>query len=593
MPRLQKGFSPMRLPSLGSLCRALAITLTIALFSAHTPNALSISPAAAQSKQQLDAMILSDRDPLVFQALDEWGNPVSRVEDAPENKKPEEKEKRPEEKKDEPNIHPNMEEKVTPTATATSVPQLSKEQQLDEKLKKIRNPQSNEEALERVATDPKRKALEAIAEAKKEGKELDLFSNKYFSQEMWSQYDQLEQTVRQGILSGKLDEQQGLQMLAQARLGAHNYTAGGAMLDGTVADGWNPGKPFDTKGKITPGYQIADAQSRAARTLQNMNQVLTDQGKQDWLQGVSKFDIARQYSLYFMDHTTTAQGNWGSCWTCSAEAMGWAWRPDEMTSAMNQLALTGSFRSPFDRTSQSYNSKQLTPSSSNRAFDMNKAGSGEQSYVNMLGQRLIGNISGNSAPWNGGVPEYAARALYPVTGINGVPTQYGVGGREGLVNAINNGTVRLVQYIPFPGHSASNSGRVLATTDGGFLGFGVNDNSWGQSGEHMFRATRANVDKFRFPGGGGSRFSGPGGMSALNSLMNRMQGNGNGGSQGTAASAQAAQQIAAQEVAEYNKLDTNGRITVRSVCVSAVTPGTKSLPQVCRVALTDKTLPGL
>jgi hypothetical protein len=348
------------------------------------------------------------------------------------------------------------------------------------------------------------------------------------------------------------------------------------------------------------GFQLQDAQNRAAATFRNMNQLLTDPRATPTLGSLSRLEIARQYSYYFLDHTATAQGNWGSCWTCSAEAMGWAWRPDQMSSAMNQLIFTQRFVSPFSAPgggppySIGYSLSDLMPSQSNLGFNMNNAGSGEQSYVNMLGQRLIGNIAGNSRPWNGGDPGAASRALYTVAGINSTPTQYGVGGIQGLMQGINEGTMKLVQYIPFPGHSASNSGKILPTTDGGFLGFGINDNSWGQNGEHMFLATPENAGKFKFPGGIGSMFGGPGGaMGMANGLMSGLL----GGMQGQPVSpeaAAAAQNATQQQQSDaYSKLNTNERITVRSVCVQAVGPQTTSLPHVCRLALTDKTLPGL
>ena len=213
----------------------------------------------------------------------------------------------------------------------------------------------------------------------------------------------------------------------------------------------------------------------------------------------------------------------------------------------------------------------------------------------MLDQRLIGNLAGNGAPSNGGDPSRANRALFSVAGIT-TPTQFGVGGVQGLAQGINEGTIKLAQYIPFPGHSASNSGKILPTTDGGFLGFGINDNSWGQNGENMFLAKRENLNKFVFPGGGGSMFGGLGGggaMGTANGLMSGLL----GGMQGQPVSpeASAAAQAATQQQQRdaYSKLNTNERITVRSVCVQVVGPKTTSLPHVCRLALTDKTLPGI
>jgi hypothetical protein len=486
----------------------------------------------------------------------------------------------------------------SPTAlpTTTIAENSEKGTELDQKTKKIKNPKDNAEALEHVAPDAKRKLEEAIAAAERAGKTVDLVSNGRYSPEMEEEYSKLESTIKQGILNGSMNEAQGLQTLAQARLAGRIYTAGGEKLNGIVPDGWNPGNPSARTGTTTAGFQLQDAQSRAAATFRNMNQLLTDTRGAQNLGSLSRLSVAQQYSYYFLDHTAVTQGNWGSCWACSAEAMGWAWRPDQMSSAMNQLISTNSFVSPFsNETSQSKNFKsdQLVPSPSNLTFDMNKAGGGEQSYVDKLGQLLIGNLAGNSTPWNGGVPSYANSALFSVAGIT-TPTQYGVGGVPGLTKGINEGTIRLVQYIPFPGHSASNSGRVLPTTDGGFLGFGINDNSWGQNGEHMFLATPENINMFRFPGGGGSRFGGPGGDNGTaNGLISGLL----GGMQGqpvspqAAAAAQAATQQ--QQRDAYSKLNTNERVTVRSVCVQAVGPKTTSLPHVCRLALTDKTLPSI
>ena len=484
----------------------------------------------------------------------------------------------------------------TPTAlpTTTIAANSEKGTALDQKLDKIRNPKDNAEALEYVAPDPKRKLDAAIAAAAREGKTVDLFSNRRYSSKMEAEYSKLESTIKQGILNGSMNEAQGLQTLAQARLAGRIYTAGGDKLNGIVPDAWDPGNPFARAGKITPGFQLQDAQNRAAATIRNMNQLLTDPRGAQTLGSLSRLSVAQQYSYYYLDHTAVAQGNQGTCWVCSADAMGWAWRPDQMSSAMNQLIFTNGFVSPFNSQSMGYTPQQLMPSQSNLAFNMNRAGSGEQSYVDMLGQRLIGNLAGNGAPWNGGDPSRANRALFSVAGIT-TPTQSAVGGVQGLMQGINEGTIKLAQYIPFPGHSASNSGKILPTTDGGFLGFGINDNSWGQNGENMFLAKPENLNKFVFPGGGGSRFGGLGGgaMGTANGLMSGLL----GGMQGQPVSpeASAAAQAATQQQQRdaYSKLNTNERITVRSVCVQVVGPKTTSLPHVCRLALTDKTLPGI
>ena len=479
---------------------------------------------------------------------------------------------------------------VTENVVATS----SAEQLLDKELAEIRDPKDNAGAFKRLNPNTQKKLNQAMQEAAREGKTVDLFSNGRYSPEMEAEYSKLESTIKQGILNGSMDEATGLQTLAQARVAGRIYTAGGDKLNGIVPDAWDPGNPFARSGKITPGFQLQDAQRRAAATFSNMNQLLTDTRGAQNLGRLSRLSVAQQYSYYYLDHTAVAQGNWGSCWVCSADAMGWAWRPDQMSSTMNQLIFTNGFVSPFNSQSMGYTPQQLMPSQSNLAFNMNRTGSGEQSYVDMLGQRLIGNLAGNGAPWNGGDPSRANRALFSVAGIT-TPTQFGVGGVQGLAQGINEGTIKLAQYIPFPGHSASNSGKILPTTDGGFLGFGINDNSWGQNGENMFLAKPENLNKFVFPGGGGSMFGGLGGgaMGTANGLMSGLL----GGMQGQPVSpeASAAAQAATQQQQRdaYSKLNTNERITVRSVCVQVVGPKTTSLPHVCRLALTDKTLPGI
>lgn len=476
---------------------------------------------------------------------------------------------------------------------------LTREEQLDEKLERIRNPRNNDEALEYVAVDTKRKLLdEAVVEAARTGKKVDLYSNRRFSPEMERSYGRLERSIRAGILNGSLDEREGLQTLAQARVAGRKFTAGGDFLNGKVPDKWDPGRPavLTGLGPSSPGFQLAKAQNRIAKLYENMNTLLTSPRATPTLtNGVTRLDVIRQQSLYALDHTAVTQGNMGTCWTCSAEGMGWAWAPDQMSSANNQLIFTQKFVSPFNGRVQSYRLSELMPTRSNLNYDMNRADMGEQSYVNMLDQVLIGNLAGNPAPWNGGFPDAASNALYTVTGLGGVPTQASVGGVPGLIRGINAGTLRIVQYIPFPGHSASNSGMILPTTDGGYLGFGINDNSWGPRNEHAFLATQENAGKFKFPGGGGSQFGGEGGgitgavSGVMAGLLGAMQ-----GQPVSPADQQAAEEATTQQQDEdYNKLDTNSRVLVRSVCIESVTPSTTSLPHVCRRALTDRSLPEL
>ena len=493
--------------------------------------------------------------------------------------------------------------KPTPTTPSTEstedtesvVATSSAKQLLDKELAELRDLKNNQAALDILNPNTEKKLKMAMSEAAREGKPpVDLTTKRFWSREMEEEYSKLESTIREGILSGKMTKKDGFSLLGSTVVATNIFPANAKLLDGVVPDAWDPGNPFARAGKITPGFQLQDAQNRAAATIRNMNQLLTDPRGAETLGSLSRLSVAQQYSYYYLDHTAVAQGNQGTCWVCSADAMGWAWRPDQMSSAMNQLIFTNGFVSPFNSQSMGYTPQQLMPSQSNLAFNMNIAGSGEQSYVDMLGQRLIGNLAGNGAPWNGGDPSRANRALFSVAGIT-TPTQFGVGGVQGLAQGINEGTIKLAQYIPFPGHSASNSGKILPTTDGGFLGFGINDNSWGQNGENMFLAKPENLNKFVFPGGGGSMFGGLGGgaMGTANGLMSGLL----GGMQGQPVSpeASAAAQAATQQQQRdaYSKLNTNERITVRSVCVQVVGPKTTSLPHVCRLALTDKTLPGI
>ena len=81
----------------------------------------------------------------------------------------------------------------TPTAlpTTTIAANSEKGTALDQKLDKIRNPKDNAEALEYVAPDPKRKLDAAIAAAAREGKTVDLFSNRRYSSKMEAEYSKL------------------------------------------------------------------------------------------------------------------------------------------------------------------------------------------------------------------------------------------------------------------------------------------------------------------------------------------------------------------------------------------------------------------
>jgi hypothetical protein len=539
---------------------------------------------------------------------DVFGNPVSRIEDAPKGDASKEKDKNDDKKQEEENdddkkdenkpvVHPK---KKDPPKTATATPEAKsddqKGDQVDQTLDSIKNPKSNEEALQHVSPEIEKKWRQAMAEAEKKGDPLNLYSNERISADLEGEYSRIESKIAEQIRSGAIKPEDGYQTLAQLRGTYLGDLAGAAFRDQSgFPDRWNAGSPFDMSGTHTPGFHLNDTNARLGELTRNTYDILYDSRPTPTLgsSGVSRLDVARQYSYYAMDHTTITQGNMGTCWTCSAEAMGWAWRPDAMSGAGNQILFTGRFESPFQAgASRSYSWQELMPTASNRAFDMNRLGGGEQSYVNKLDQVLIGNMAGNGAPWGGGDPGRASQAVFAITGLNGVPTQTGVGGLPGLVNGINNGSLKVVQYIPFSGHSASNSGRVLPTASGGFLGFGINDNSWGQSGENMFLATQGNIGQFKFPGGGGSMFGGlGGGASAINSILNGLQGGQQGGQQGGSSAAQQAN--VQQQADEYSKLDNNGKMSVRSVCVQAVTPGTKSLPHVCRLALTDKSLPPL
>lgn len=467
------------------------------------------------------------------------------------------------------------------------------EEQLDEKLDKIKNPETNQDLAQYFPPGFKRKFDQAEAAAATKGKTIDLVSRKNIDTTKLNQaYDQLEATIRNQILANPSFEQEGLETLALAQTGMRVYNGGGAARD-----------LYGTAGPGRPG--LAQSQGYSVQTLNNINRLLSDPKALTVDTGrISRLNIAKQEAFQWADYTSITQGNWGSCWTCSANAYLWAERPDVASDAINQVLFDNQYRAgngtlfvPGGANWPSGNA----PSQSNLAYDFSEGG--EQSYAGRIMQQVIGVVAddginwtyGPTPPWEGGVPEYASNAVGKMTGDTNyrVPNLRQIGGIPGLEAGINDGRYRVVQYIPFPGHSASQSGYLLPTTDGEFLGFGVNDNSWGTRNENMFLATPENRNRWTFPGGGGSRFGGPGFSSAMNGIINGLQ---NLGNQQNAASQQNAnaarlKQMNEREAKEtYSKLTKDEKVVVRNVCIQTTRPGT-GLPSLCKAAVTDASLP--
>lgn len=432
----------------------------------------------------------------------------------------------------------------TPTATPTSTPEPARELTPGEKFakgrKEITNPQTNEDVLKNITSaDLLRKIRTANAELTKEGKgEID-FVNGYDRGQLRLQAslhnfaDKLGEAVDKGLVSPDV----ALGALAHSKVaavinaGQGYYLSNNARIGGQpLTVNWDPGKPnVNPPGEVVPNYFYDDFSNRTADAIDNFS-TLVSSDQQTVLDRtgskISKFQAVELMSMNMADASTVMQGNWGSCWTCPAVQMLWAWRPDQMSSAMNQLLFTGQFVSPFNPNVKiRYSDSQLSPTNSNLMYNIRRAGQGEQSYIDMLGQRLVGNLAGNSAPWNGGYPGAANNSVYWIGGISGVPYQSGIGGLTGLMNEANNGTLRTAGYGPFSGHWASNSGRMVYTTKGEFVGMMLNDNSWGQSGEIWMVAKPENLSRMRFPGGGGSAAGGFGEMGAglLKGLSNMPQ----------------------------------------------------------------------
>ncbi len=417
--------------------------------------------------------------------------------------------------------HDHAEERQEDTDTpAPEEEEKTFEQKLDEALAKIKNPETNQDLARYFPPGFKRKFDQAEAAAATKGKAIDLVSRKNIDTTKLNQaYDQLETTIRSQILANPSLEQQGLETLALAQTGMRVYNGGGAARD-----------LYGTAGPGFPG--LGESQGYSVETLNNINRLLSDPNALTVNTGsISRLNIAKQEAFQWADYTSITQGNWGSCWTCSANAYLWAERPDVASDAINQVLFDNQYRagngSLFVPGGSNWPSGNA-PSESNVAYDFSETG--EQSYAGRIMQQVIGVVAddgvnwtnGARPPWEGGVPEYASNAVGKMTGDTDyrVPNLQRIGGIPGLEAGINDGRYRVVQYIPFPGHSASQSGYLLPTTDGGFLGFGVNDNSWGTRNENMFLATPENRNQWTFPGGGGSRFGGPGFSSAMNGIIN-------------------------------------------------------------------------
>jgi hypothetical protein len=528
------------------------------------------------------------------------------------------------------NTHQKEEPTATPTPTTTpeaekeeeeEQPQESEQQRLARLGQEIIDSDNFKELVEGLPPDTARKFLQAQKEMIDGGygdvnMRKDLTHTAELVKGLQTKRDALIDAVRRGEMS----EADYLQTLKMDRLALYKQAVGGAALDknryGTDFDYGNPLK--QTRNDNDGTYWLNDARRRFQSYLNTTSDIL-DPNKPlaAGLQGsaMTRSRIAHEFSLLVADHTAAAQGPWGSCWTCAAVQTAIAWAPDDYANMVQQVIRNGTFLSPYTGESIKFPSDVLTPSRSNLAFNINQADGGEQQYAARIGQYVVGIGAGNNEPWDGGVAERAGAGLKAITGVENVPwiemrrgnnfhiPTNQLGGLEGLVDQINLGTVRTAQYIPFPGHSAENSGFLLSNDKGQFVGFGVNDNSWGQRNENAFLATKGNIDKFKFPGGGGTRFGenlGGGTMAsigALNSLVRNM--NQQQAMQGALAQQQAAQQQAAQQqqIAQnkkqqedsYNKLSNKEKRMLRVYCVRNTKPSA-GIPTACRMAITDKGL---
>lgn len=421
------------------------------------------------------------------------------------------------------------------------------------------------------------------------------------------------------VMRGEMSEADYIQTMKMDRMALYKQAVGGAALDiNNYGTDFDPGDPTRvTKNDNNGTYWLNESRKRFGTYLENTANILDP--KKPLVGGLegtamTRSRIAHELSLLVADHTAAAQGPWGSCWTCGGNQMALAWRPDDYSHMVDQVIHTGKFVSPYTNQTINFPSDIIRPSRSNLNYNMMQADNGEQQYTAKIGQYVVGVASGNNEPWDGGVTEYAGKGLEAITGIKNVPwidprggnthiPTNRLGGIDGLIDGINNGTVRVANYIPFPGHAAENSGFLLANGEGKFVGFGVNDNSWGQGGENAFLATKENANKFVFPKGGGTRFSDPlggstiGTIGAMNSIignMNRQQAMQNAlGQQQSAQQRAAQQQQMAQNQKEqedkYNKLSSKEKRMLRVYCVRSTKPSA-GIPTACRKALTDKSL---
>jgi hypothetical protein len=464
--------------------------------------------------------------------------------------------------------------------TDTPVPEEEEktfEEKLDEALDAIKNPKSNEDLSQYFPPGLKRKFAEMESEAAKAGKQIDLVSNRYINNENLSTaYNNLESTIKDQIMQNPSLMTEGLETLALAQTGMRGYNAGGAARDF-----------YGTSGAGRPG--LSQSQQFSANALNNLNQLLSEDTPLAVNTGdISRLNIAKQQAYQWADYTSITQGNWGSCWTCTANAYLWAERPDIPSDVINQMLFTNQYRAG---NGQLYNNWPIgnEPSKSNTSYNFSEGG--EQSYAGRLMQQAIGTVSNDPYAWGGGNPGAASKAVGNMIGDSSyyVPNLNRIGGIAGLTNGINDGRYRTVQYIPFRGHSATQSGYLLPTTDGGFLGMGINDNSWGTRNEHAFLATAENAGKWVFPGGGGSRFGGPGFGEAMNGLLNGFQNLGNQQNQ-NAVQLQQMNQEKANDT--YSKLTKEQKTLVRNICIQTIRPGIRP-PNLCKPAVKDKSLPPL
>lgn len=486
--------------------------------------------------------------------------------------------------------------------TDTPVPELSEEEQEKERLQKVLDAMERgdiETLKEYVPTELSRKFFqEAMNEIGALGRELDL-SAKYQNTQTTAAIGKFKERVLSDIMSGAVTESEGLRTFADTIVGTRFTLGHRAAMDARgVSSKYIPGdtKSLQFTGDGGGSFHLNDGNQRVQSVLNNWTDLLNRGTDGTPAQGhFSAWEIVDQQAFRWGDPTSVTQGNMGSCWACSAEAQLWAWRPDIAADAINQLMFTGKFVSDFTYETKNgdiknfeftYFPSKLKPTRSNKAFSF-EAGA-EQAYVDHLLQALIGTAANDPVVWGGGNPGAASRALGKIAGIL-APNISTVGGIQGFINGINDGTMRHIQYIPFRGHSATQSGFLLPTKDGGFVGIGINDNSWGTKNEHAFLATPENANKFVFPGGGGSRFGGEFFGDGMNRILNGFQNLGNQQNQNAVQLQTMTEQKATDS---YSKLTKQQKELVRNICIQNLRPGSRP-PNLCKPAVKDKSLPPL